>query len=453
MKLKNKINLSTVVLFALLLLVMNLSVYFLFSRLMVNTQLEIAKKEAIKTAESFNDSKRAIPEKELLRAHVPVSGMIRIVHEDIKNTVTTTSPTEQNLRNLKAVYYSKEVNKQLKIGSHSYIFSALPILLQNGDLASLQIYKNIDATVSMSRTLRLVLTIVTILVLLPTFVSSRILSNFIIRPISSMIKTMSDIKESGQFKRLNINHQSRDELYQMGETFNHMIDLLEANFEKQKQFAANASHELRTPLTVIESYASLLKRRGLQDPKIFTESIEAIHSEAIRMRELTEQLLLLAKLHEKWDIRRSPINITELIQQTIKAFQSAYHRTVIFAGEEMEALFANTDEQKLRQLLYIFLDNARKYSDNVITVSLDTVNHDQLRIQIIDKGIGISKEDLPKVFDRFYRVDKARSRKSGGTGLGLSLAKEIAAALDVEISLESQLGSGTTVSLFIKTEN
>ncbi|WP_042357100.1 sensor histidine kinase [Bacillus rubiinfantis] len=453
MKLKNKINLYTVVLFALLLLIMNLSVYFLFSRQLVNTQLDIARKEVVKTAEAFNDYDGAIPERELLRAYVPVSGMIRIVRENVKNTVTTTSPTEQNLSKQRAVYYQKEVNKQFDIGSHSYIFSSMPIVLQDGNVASLQIYKNIDATTAMSKTLRLVLTLVTFLVLLPTIISSRVLSNFIIHPISSMIKTMSDIKDSGQFKRLTIKQQSGDELQQMGETFNHMIDLLETNFEKQKQFAANASHELRTPLTVIESYASLLKRRGLQDPQIFTESIEAIHSEAVRMRDLTEQLLLLAKHHEQWNIKVSSVNLTEMVQQTVQAFQSAYHRLVIFDNKSAVPLFTNTDEQKLRQLLYIFLDNAKNYSDEDIVVSLESVSYDQLRIQIIDKGIGISNEDLPRVLERFYRVDKARSRQSGGTGLGLSLAKEIAEALGVEMTLASQLGSGTTVSLLMKIQN
>ncbi|GHI00782.1 sensor histidine kinase [Neobacillus kokaensis] len=448
MKLKRKINLYTAVLFTILLLLMNLSVYFLFSGLMLNSQLDIAKSEAIKTSEAFNESLGTIPDRDLLRAYVPVTGMIRIVRTDLKNTITVTSQTEQILSKQKAVYYNGEIIKKLEIGKQSYIFDSMPIILHDGNVANLQIFKNIDITMEIIKTLRIVLTSVTILALIPAFISSSVLSNFITNPVTTMINTMREIKESGHFKRLALKAESKDELYQMGETFNHMIDLLEANFEKQKLFVSNASHEFKTPLTIIESYASLLKRRGANDPKLFEESIEAIHSEAVRMKDMTEQLLMLAKHHERWDILPSRFNLVELVEQTVKAFQGAYHRKIILDGDFLPTITVKTDEQKLKQLLFIFLDNARKYSDDMIMVSLG-IDGEEACIRIMDKGIGISEDELPKVFDRFYRVDQARSRKSGGTGLGLSLAKEIAEAIDIRITLESKEGTGTTASLFI----
>ena len=135
-----------------------------------------------------------------------------------------------------------------------------------------------SATEEMLAVLRIVLIAVTIIAMIPVLISSTILSNFIARPIRWMINTMKEIQTSGQFKRLSLEEKSKDELVEMGKTFNHMIDLLQANFEKQEQFVSNASHELKTPLTVIESYASLLKRKGWQRPDLFDESIEAIHS-------------------------------------------------------------------------------------------------------------------------------------------------------------------------------
>ena len=108
---------------------------------------------------------------------------------------------------------------------------------------------------------------VTLIALIPVLISSRFLSNFITNPVTSMIKTMTEIRQSGRFKTLKVEGSSKDELFQMGLTFNHMIELLEINFEKQQQFVSNASHELKTPLTIIESYASLLKRRGLNEPQ------------------------------------------------------------------------------------------------------------------------------------------------------------------------------------------
>lgn len=448
MKLRNKIHLYTAVLFTVLLLLMNVSIYFLFSNLIVKSELRIAKEEIKKSAEVFNKSLGTIQETELLRAYIPIEGMIRIVKEDKKGASSVT-PNEKELMKLETEYFTREVSEKFVINNHTYAFHSIPIIMPDGNLANIQITKSIETAIDNLHTLRLVLIIVTLLALIPVFISSRILSNLMVTPVRKMIETMSEIKESGHFKRLSVEEKSKDELYQMGVTFNHMIDLLETNFDKQKQFVSNASHELKTPLTIIESYASLLKRRGPADPDLFTESIEAIHSEAIRMKELTEQLLLLAKHHEQWNLQLKEVSLTNLVQQTARAFQSAYNRKIIFDEEYLPSILIETDEQKLKQLLFIFLDNARKYSDEVIFVSLG-IEKQEVYIRITDQGIGIHKDELPKVFDRFYRVDKARNRKSGGSGLGLSLAKEIADAIGVRILLESEESVGTTVHLYLK---
>ncbi|MEH7523959.1 HAMP domain-containing sensor histidine kinase [Bacillus sp. JJ1503] len=448
MKLSNKINLNTGVLFTILLVLMNISIYFLFNNFLINSELETAKEEMKITSMTFNKYLVTIPENELLRAYVPVDGMIRIVRPDTKRSLAVTSLNEQVLRKEKAEFYTGEVSKEMIINNHTYAFHSMPIILSDGNIANLQITKSLEKSIENLHSLRLVLIIVTMLALIPVFISSRLLSNLLINPVISMIKTMKEIKESGQFKRLPLEEGSKDELYQMGETFNHMIDLLEANFEKQKQFVSNASHELKTPLTVIESYASLLKRRGLKEPELFNESIEAILSESIRMREMTEQLLLLARHNEQWNLMLTNINLIDVLKQTVKGFQNAYNRDVMIEGEQLTSISVTTDEQKLKQLLFIFLDNARKYSDDIITIAVG-IEKNGAYIKIIDRGIGIPKEALPMVFDRFYRVDQARSRKSGGSGLGLSLAKEIADALDVRVTLESKENAGTTVTLTI----
>ncbi|HZH59312.1 MAG TPA: ATP-binding protein [Metabacillus sp.] len=199
-------------------------------------------------------------------------------------------------------------------------------------------------------------------------------------------------------------------------------------------------------VTIIESYADLVKRRRKQRPEVIDESIEAIHSEAVRMRDMIEQLLLLAKHDEKWNIEMKEINITELVKESSIIFQNAYGRTIELEFNDM--VYATTDAQKLKQLLFIFLDNAKKYSDEKISIYIGK-NEGQPCIRITDRGIGIPRSDLTKVFDRFYRVDKARTRKKGGSGLGLSMAKEIAEAIGIEIQLESVEGAGTTVTLFL----
>ncbi|MEH7075255.1 sensor histidine kinase [Neobacillus drentensis] len=447
MKLRNKINLSTAVLFAALLIIMNISVYFTFSKLILDSELNTARKEMEKTAHDIGKSLGSIPEAELLRSYVPINGMIKIISTDGHARLIVTSPTEQKLAGMKTRFSQGEDSRFITYQKRLYTFESMPIILFDGSVANLQITKSSKAATDNLKVLKLVLLLVTLLALIPVVVSSRILSNLITNPVTSMTNTMKEIRQSGRFKRLPLEGKSKDELFQMSETFNHMIDLLETNYDKQKQFVSNASHEFKTPLTIIESYASLLKRRGLTEPALFSESIEAIHSEAVRMKEMTEQLLLLAKHHEQWNIKKTTVNLHEFLQQTVRSFQGAYHREIHFQQENSEPITVKTDEKKLKQLLFIFLDNARKYSDEAILVILG-IEQDMVYIKVADKGIGIHNDDLPKIFDRFYRVDKARNRKMGGSGLGLSLAKEMADAIGIKITVESEEGVGTTANLF-----
>lgn len=444
MRLRKKINLYTAVLFIFLLLLMNVSIYFVFSNLMMVNEMNRARAETGKIAFDVSENVNNISPNDLLRAYLPIDGMIGIVIEGQRKGTAVTSNSEKQLSNRNSSFYPGEKSEIITYQQKKYVFVSNPIVWGDGSVVNLQITKSMSATEEMLAVLRIVLIAVTIIAMIPVLISSTILSNFIARPIRSMIDTMKEIQTSGQFKRLSLEEKSKDELVEMGKTFNHMIDLLQANFEKQEQFVSNASHELKTPLTVIESYASLLKRKGLERPDLFDESIEAIHSEAIRMREMTEQMLLLAKHQEKWNIEKENVNLTDIMAELAKVYKNAYNRTVeIYSGDAIEAV---TDVQKLKQLLFIFLDNARKYSDELISVYIgQTSNEAYIRIE--DRGDGIPKAELPKVFDRFYRVDKARNRKQGGSGLGLSVAKEIADAIDVRIEMDSLEGRGTIVTL------
>lgn len=450
MKLRNKINLYTSVLFIALLIVMNASIYILFSHLMMTNELNRAEANVEKIIADIGSTMDRIPPDELLRAYVPVDGMIRVINSKLTINKKITPPSEEEaaLKSQPARFIAGEISEVITIEKKRYVFTSYPFVWNDGSVVSLQVTSSIQTTDNMINTLRIVLIIVTIIAMIPVFLSSRVLSNLIIQPIRSMIDTMKDIQKSAQFKRLELEQTSESELVEMGETFNHMIDILQTNFEKQEQFVSNASHELRTPLTIIENYADLLKRRGLERPDLFEESIEAIHSEAVRMREMTEQLLQLARQQEQWNIQLEQINVTEFVEETANTFQNTYQRTILVTSNAITTGY--TDAQKLKQLLYIFLDNARKYSEDQISIHIGQTS-DETYIQIRDKGMGIPEQDLPHVFDRFYRVDQARSRKQGGTGLGLTMAKQIADAIGIRIEIESSENLGTTITLFFKT--
>lgn len=440
MKLRSKVHLYSSVLSGVLLVVMNLSIYFVFSGMTVNNRLEQTAADARRIAESVREAASGVETGELLRAFVPADGMIRLVGEHGDSAPPVTSASAAALAAGEAVYRSDSGVSELAAGGRTYVRAHVPLIWPDGAVMSLQLTENMDDVTGTLRSLQLVLAAVTVIALVPVVLSGRLLGSLIMRPIAGMTQTMSRIKESGRFERIQV-EQSGDELAVMGETFNEMIGLLESHFAKQERFVSDASHELKTPLTVIESYSSLLKRRGLERPELFNESVDAIHSEAVRMREMTEQLLLLARGRDQWKIRLAPVDLKALAVHSARTVAEAYKRNVRVEGED--GITGYTDKSRLQQLLYILLDNARKYSDTDIAVSVSREGAECV-IRIMDRGVGIPKEDLPKVFDRFYRADPARSRRQGGAGLGLALASELAEAIGARIGLDSLEGAGTT---------
>ncbi|AUO05105.1 histidine kinase [Paenibacillus jamilae] len=448
MKLQNKIHTYTSLLFGILLVAINFSVYFLFSQLSIDSRKNQVEAAAENMIHGIQRAPVSIAAEDLLRAYVPLDGMLRLMRPEGDFLAPITSSSEQSLSLMKGVFNETRQVRIITHESNRYILVSVPMIWSNGEVVNLQVTESLQPTMQTLQVLKIVLIAVTGIALIPVVISGRLLGRLITHPITSMISTMKEIQRSGKFKRLPLNSSSRDELVEMGETFNDMIELLERNFVRQEQFVSNASHELKTPLTIIESYASLLKRRGLHNPSIFAESVEAIHSEAIRMKDMAEQLLLLARNEEQWNVVLEPVRLTKVGTELKATFENAFARQIQL--DVQTDCTAYTDENKLKQLLFIFLDNARKYSDEPIHLMIDIVGGTaQPCIRITDQGIGIPEEKLSKVFDRFYRVDEARSREEGGAGLGLSLATGIAQAIQAQIGLESIEGSGTTATIIL----
>lgn len=450
MSLRSRIYGYSSVLFAVLLIAVNLSVYIVFERMSIDNEIKRVEAEAESIVKGVRQSAGSIPPDDLLRAYAPLDGMLRIVNEDGTSSPPVTTSAEEQLSKLSYKYESEKKSEYTQVEQIGYVWVSVPVIWPDGEVVNLQVTESIEDTENRLSVLRTVLVAVTIIALIPAIISSRILANRMTRPIQQMTRTMSDIQSSGQFKRLPLDEKSKDELKTMGQTFNRMMDLLESNFERQERFVSDASHELKTPLTIIESYASLLQRRGKERPEVFDEAVEAILSESVRMREMTEQLLLLAKQPEQWNVQLERVDITQLALDSTRAFCEAYHREV--HCDDPGRIWAISDVSKLKQLLFILLDNARKYSEDAIEVRLE-VKGQECRICIVDKGIGMREEELSKVFDRFYRVDQARTRsgEASGSGLGLSLAKDIAEAVGARIELNSTEGRGTEASIILPT--
>lgn len=227
-----------------------------------------------------------------------------------------------------------------------------------------------------------------------------------------------------------------------------LVPLREA-YEKQRQFAADASHELRTPLAVVLASAELLENDPSIQSPFLKQVIGDVRDEVKKMTKLVSDLLIVARSdNQALKLKFSKFDLAALLEQTIRVMQPLAEKKQIEIVSEgaMPPVEIQGDEQKIKQLVLILVDNAVKYTPEKgrITLSMKPGDRGFVRFTVRDTGIGISEEDQEKIFDRFYRVDKARSREMGGNGLGLAIAQEIVNLHKGKISLESRQGEGTT---------
>ncbi len=233
-----------------------------------------------------------------------------------------------------------------------------------------------------------------------------------------------------------------------------MIPMSEA-YKRQKQFAADASHELRTPLAVIMASADLLLAdKSIENP-ILREVIEDLKGEVKKMSKLVSDLLTIARSdNNAIKIKIQKLDLGELLEQNIRMMTPlAEKKGVELSGVNIRKCYIQGDEQKIKQLILILVDNAIKYtlSGGKVLVKLEKAGDSNAIFSVQDSGIGIAPEDQERIFERFYRVDKARSREMGGNGLGLSIAMEILKIHGGKISVKSELGVGTKFTVELKT--
>ncbi|WP_449538260.1 cell wall metabolism sensor histidine kinase WalK [Ferdinandcohnia sp. Marseille-Q9671] len=217
---------------------------------------------------------------------------------------------------------------------------------------------------------------------------------------------------------------------------------------ERREFVANVSHELRTPLTTMRSYLEALADGAWKDEKIAPQFLDVTQTETERMIRLVNDLLQLSKLDSKdYRFSKDIINFTSYFHRIIDRFEMTKKQHVTFVRKLVDKpLYVEMDQDKITQVLDNIISNALKYSPEGGTVTFQVKeSKDEIEVSVRDQGVGIPKENIERIFDRFYRVDKARTRKLGGTGLGLAIAKEMVEAHGGKIWAESEEGVGTTV--------
>jgi len=258
------------------------------------------------------------------------------------------------------------------------------------------------------------------------------LSGRALKPVDRMTREARTITAQNLDRRVAL-PEEHDELRLLGETLNAMLDRLETSFRRIAQFTADASHELRSPVALMRTTAEVALRKTRSEAE-YREALQQVLNESERVTRLIEDLLLLARSDAATDVlEKRPLDLAEPLRAAVARVDRV--RLTIESPAIVEANGA-----ALQQLFAILLDNAVKYSDDEVSVSLRGAI-----VEIRDRGIGISPADLPHIFERFYRADKARSH--GGSGLGLAIAHRIAEIHGATIDVASTPGAGTTFTV------
>ncbi|WP_433945356.1 HAMP domain-containing sensor histidine kinase [Paenibacillus sp. SN-8-1] len=452
MTIKKKVVLLTTLWLIGILLAFNITVFYAF--LKITTQNE--KDLLIERVESIFE--KAGPEDllggkkaELLTSFLPDNGLIRVLDKQgkelqmLQNDDDIIPMEREAVRKPESELYYQRKGTVLVV--------RVPILLNGSVAGTIEMGESLKSIKNNISILISILAIASLGAIGLSLIGGIYLSKWISRPISGMVTTMEEIEQSLEFRKIPLKPDATDELSMMGSTFNRMIDRLEENFARQQQFVSDASHELKTPLTSIEGYANMLRRWGLRDEERGREAAESIYSEAVRMREMTQQLLDLASTEKKARYVPETVELVELSRKTAKLLDKVYSRQIEIHASE-DKLYLDADPSRISQLLLILLDNALKYSKAPVELSLSVqsepaTGRQGAQIRVKDSGIGIPPEDLTRVFERFYRVDSSRHRKTGGTGLGLAIAKNLVELHQGSIRIESEENVGTEVIVFI----
>ena len=288
-----------------------------------------------------------------------------------------------------------------------------------------------------------------VLIAVVVFILSLYVSGMFTKPIAAIGAGIERMGKSDFTYRVAI--RGRNEFSQLAIAFNMMCERLEQLDRSREQFVSNASHELKTPLSTIKILIeTMLYQEGGFEPAFQNELLTDINKEIDRLNKIISDLLALAHVDSgQADIKYEPVILNELLIDCMeRLYPLARERRIELSIAARDQVTALCDRYRIAQVMYNLIDNAIKYTQRGGHVRAELTRAGKRAVlRIMDTGIGISKEDITHIFDRFYRVDRARSRETGGTGLGLSIAKQIVSLHRGDISVTSEPGKGSTFTV------
>jgi heavy metal sensor kinase len=343
--------------------------------------------------------------------------------------------------------------KDNQTGFETIILNSAPARLINFHVPHLiiQCAENIQGQINLMRNYKVVLSASVLSILIISASGGFLIARKALTPVKEISETIDRISESNLSERIAVEKIPR-ELKVLASSFNHTFDSLERAFNRQRQFAADASHELRTPLSVILSHGEIMLRKERTSEE-YKNALAAITEAAKMMSEIVRKLLTIARLNtDKVNLKIENINLSEIICESVKLLTPLADKKEISINISTDGQHITPgDRAALLELFANLIDNAIKYNVSQGKIDISIKKETGFIVtEIIDTGIGISEEDLDRIFDRFYRVDKSRSKEIGGIGLGLSICQEIVKLHGGRIEIKSKLRHGTTVSVYLK---
>ena len=329
--------------------------------------------------------------------------------------------------------------------NHTIRVITMPVLKGTKLAHLVQVGTSLDVVMDTLKNLQIILWTAVPAVLVLTALIGRFIARRALKPVVKITQTAKDIGSGKNLSKRIPVPEAKDEIGQLALTFNSMMDRLESSFSQMRQFSSDASHELRTPLTVLKGESELILGKE-RKPEEYQGVISSNLEEIQYMSKVLEDLFLLSKSDENQIVLDcKPLDLSLLIEEVCK------HAEIIASEKEIRVVIAylerlqiDGDPVRLRQMVWNVVQNAIKYTQpgGEVKISIQE-KEDMVLLTIQDNGIGISEDDLPLIFNRFYRVDKARSHRERGTGLGLSICKFIVDAHEGDIDIASKLGEGT----------
>jgi len=338
-------------------------------------------------------------------------------------------------------------NRKHPIEGTDILMTGFPIIEKNRLVGTLILYLELGRISEPFKPLRLMIFFMLGLIVLNLVIFGRQIIDTIIRPLIDM-KKASTVYAQGDFD-YRIPIQSNDEIGELAETLNKMAESLGEVDEQRKEFLANVSHELRTPLSYIRGYTEMMQDDSLDD-QTRRQYYEIIERETERLQRLVNDLLDLAQLErDSYPMTKQPVVFSQVLEDVVYRMDPiAKAKGVRLVTDFDPEQIVLGDHDRLEQVIGNLLDNALRYTGEGKQIQISTRTEDGTAVCVVrDQGEGISSEHLDRLTNRFYRVDKSRTRKDGGTGLGLAITKHIIDRHGGSLSFESTVGEGTTVTI------